>query len=499
VFPLQLRESDEQVKALSQELYFLRASALQAPRSDPDSDLSRPLSSVNKTIPSEPAPSNPPSSRTRSTLGDARTEHLLLASRRLRTLQRTNPDAGLLRSADFASAGFEPPSLAALAPAQPPSERERAGGAFERRIGSVSGPSGGGEEKPTPKTKAGGGRGKGKKTLVGQGASLSSSMPPPQTPSARTRQKLTVETSPAALTPGASFDDLLFAARVCGRSSLDTNPPMSTSRDDNGENPSSDDLEEPSFPAANIGDSPKRRRVAPSSTSSASWVPGDRPPQPDLPFLPGMHASALDLLALASFGSPAAVVGPNHLQQQQQQPPAPIASSSRLGGLLGSGGHPTSASPSLPSSDGLEPALILQSRHHQPPLSPQSYQYHQPPNLHHTPSSFAYSAPYPSSYNQHSYHQAYSSPGYDQSPSSDNYVQPSSTSHAAPLAPAFSSPPKQAALNKLGSAAIMSEPAKRIRSPYLKVRPLGPFLYRPPLMTSNANKSLWSRIVVDRS
>ncbi|CDZ98775.1 homeodomain-like containing protein [Phaffia rhodozyma] len=137
-----LRHAEAQIQLLTKELYFLRASALHGRRPIPPSQSTSALPPpptgkvhytsgessahppspsaarvVNATIvrasaDSGPGPSSSGLSSTstkRHTLGDARSEHLLLAARRLRTLRAKDPEIGLIRTEDYVTNRLEAP------------------------------------------------------------------------------------------------------------------------------------------------------------------------------------------------------------------------------------------------------------------------------------------------------------------------------------------------------------------------------------------------------
>lgn len=218
----------------------------------------------------------------------------------------------------------------------------------------------------TPKPKAV--RGKGKKTLaavpghqVVASSSIAASAPVPRTPKGKSPSKKKAgasgvpsvgEQTPGGTAIPASFSDLLMAAGVYSQPTTTTKIGTSATRGsanaDDGED-EIDELESEDDPT-NLNESPKRRRV--EGAAPSSWVPGQtltsgQLPQyqqqsvagPSVPRNPlnsstgsegTMHATALDLLALASFGSQ----DPSSSNPSSQ--PVASSSSSRLGGVMAS-------------------------------------------------------------------------------------------------------------------------------------------------------------------
>jgi hypothetical protein len=314
-----MRNHEGQLKALTQELHFLRPIAMNGrrPAQSPAPVKSSPPSRTHGLPPTISPPQ--PQSR-RQTLGDARSEHLLLAARRLRTLREKNPEIGLITAAHYNYASLQAPDPnAALEPyPEGASELDDDDGAKDR----------------TPRGKV---RAKGKKAAGG-------SMAPPKTPitastkgKGRRKDDGAVQRTPGGSlgTPGRGFEELLAAAQ----SLQHPTHPTSTLRNAFAEPPANSTT--PTAPPQ----SPKRRRVG---SAGAGWVPGASAPGPSGE---GLHTSALDLLALASSHDPAS--------------PAP-SSSARLGGLLGSGGSDNdvgsdSGRSAGSASRGLEPAFALRT------------------------------------------------------------------------------------------------------------------------------------------
>lgn len=317
----QMRNHESQLKALTQELHFLRPIAMNGrrPAQSPAQVKSSPPPRSHGLPPIVSPPQ--PQSR-RQTLGDARSEHLLLAARRLRTLREKNPEIGLITAAHYTYASLQVPDPnAALEPyTEGASELDDEDGAKDR----------------TPRGKI---RPKGKKAASG-------SMAPPKTPittsikgKGRRKDDGAVQRTPGGSlgTPGRGFEELLAAAQ----SLQHPTHPTSTLRDAYAEPPANSST--PTGPP----ESPKRRRVG---SAGAGWVPGASTIGPS-GGEGGLHTSALDLLALASSHDPAS--------------PAP-SSSARLGGLLGSGGSDNdvgsdSGRSAGSASRGLEPAFALRT------------------------------------------------------------------------------------------------------------------------------------------
>lgn len=314
-----MRNHEGQIKALTQELHFLRPIAMNGRRPAQPS-LQAKSSPPTRTHSLPPLVSPPQPQSRRQTLGDARSEHLLLAARRLRTLREKNPEIGLITAAHYNYASLSAPDPNATLEPYPEgaSELDDDDGAKDR----------------TPRGKP---RAKGKKATSG-------SMAPPKTPisasakgKSRRKDEGAVQRTPGGSigTPGRGFEELLAAAQ----SLQHPTHPTSTLRDAYAEPPAN------SLTPTGPPDSPKRRRVG---GAGVGWVPGATAPGPSGEVL---HTSALDLLALASSHDPAS--------------PAP-SSSVRLGGLLGSGGSDNEVGSdggrsAGSASRGLEPAFALRS------------------------------------------------------------------------------------------------------------------------------------------
>lgn len=455
----------------------------------------------HESVESEPSSSSAPTRR--QPLGDAKAEHLLLAAKRLRTLRQRQPDIGLYSNPEAEECAS--------------TDAERAADKVRKHSASDSYDGSGSES--THKIKRGG-RGKGKKTLAAaavaaaatvidpstraegedEGEDLQSSssiVPPPRTPMVKARSKKTSATTPrltsSTVTPGGSnFDDLLLAAQsVLSRPEVSTAPPTSDARDADFSAASEEsDTSEPS--AHHLGDSPKRRRLLPSVSSLSVWVPGQSPhlsagtlSAPAMMSTGEMHASALDLLALASFGSPAAVIDPNYLQRQQEEAardfPTPRASSSRLGGLLGSSGVPQDApSSSITTASALEPAFVLRPHVTSDSISTDQY-FSEPTSL--ATSPHLAQSPFTPGRSASSHRvPTLEQPAFEEDSSPVQNLPPSSIPHrltfdaesqpdasSSSSTPTHSSPPKSVVGQS--PAASGSEPLKRIRSPYLKWTP----------------------------
>ncbi|KAL7410992.1 hypothetical protein BDY24DRAFT_398282 [Mrakia frigida] len=455
-----IRDSETQINALTEELHFLRASALHGSRSAP---VPLPPSARNYRIPAPPIYGSaddlplPPSAR-RQTLGDARAEHLLLAAKRLRTLRVTNPEIGLIKTGDYGLAGMDVPedvrnlggqwsrggvaSSSMMALGSSGIESSGLDGDMDDEMGS--GTVGG----RTPKAKAAAAaRGKGKKSLAAttsghhliSSSSAAAALPIPRTPTAASKGKSpskkkggagsgptqSVEMTPGGTAiPGASFDDLLMAAGVFSRptTTMGVSAARGSANADDGEEEIDEiDSDEGS---STLIESPKRRRV--EGGAASSWVPGQiltsgdlnrqqqqpiagpsntssssqigQPPRNPLNSSTGsegtMHATALDLLALASFGSQDPSSSSVHNPSSQAS--ASSSSSSRLGGVMASSqphsAHPSSSQTGLVS---LEPAFVLRSspdpQQHPPPhniiqspfYAPAQHTPHRPNQYHH--------------------------------------------------------------------------------------------------------------------
>lgn len=272
----------------------------------------------------------------------------------------------------------------------------------------------------TPKAKASAAaRGKGKKSLVASAStghhniisSSSAALPIPRTPTAASKGKSpskkkggaagptpSVEMTPGGTAiPGASFDDLLMAAGVFSRPTTSTTMGVSAARGSANADDGEDEIDEIESDggSSTLIESPKRRRV--EGGAASSWVPGQTltsgdlgrqqqqpiagpssasvssanpvPPRNPLNTSTGsegtMHATALDLLALASFGSQDPSSSSVHNPSSQAS--ASSSSSSRLGGVMASS-QPTN-NPSSLNSNGLEPAFVLRSSPDPPPPS----------------------------------------------------------------------------------------------------------------------------------
>lgn len=320
-----MRTCESQIKALTQELHFLRPAAMHGRRPaqvSPKQSTSLRVSPGGRTNPLPMISPPQPQSR-RQTLGDARSEHLLLAARRLRTLREKNPEIGLITAAHYGYASLQPPNP--NAPVDMLAEQSEVDD----------------EELVKDRTPKGKGRAKGKKA-AGSGA-----MAPPKTPlgtatKGKSRKKDDSRTPGGSLgTPGRGFEDLLAAAQSLQHPHHSTSHPTSTLRDAYAEPP-------PNLGTPTAPESPKRRRVG--GATSGGWVPGANAPvgSSDRQGEPTHHSSALDLLAFATA----------------HDSPAP-PSAARLGGLLGSSGDSDVASESGGSagstSRGLEPAFALRS------------------------------------------------------------------------------------------------------------------------------------------
>lgn len=426
-----MRNYEGQIKALTQELHFLRPVAMSGRRpAQSPTDSSLPKTSPSARTRALPPTISPPQPQSRrQTLGDARSEHLLLAARRLRTLREKNPEIGLITAAHYNYASLQAPDPNAPLElyVDGPSDFDDDEGAKDR----------------TPKGK---GRAKGKKAAGG------SSMAPPKTPvtasakgKARRKDDASARTPGGSLgTPGRGFEDLLAAAQ----SLQHPHHPTSTLRDAFAEPPAN--LTTPTA----APDSPKRRRVGTASGGNA-WVPGVTAVGPAQQQGDGLHASALDLLALASSHDPAS--------------PAP-SSSARLGGLLGSGsdGDVTSESgrsAAGSASRGLEPAFALRSE--APSLYAPSGAYDQQPvaGPSTTPRNMRPLPDGPSPFLG-----ASSSPRLSQTPSAlPQRVKDEFAGLARDLS-ASQSPPARGPAAPLDNATT-AVPAKRVRSPYLKWSP----------------------------
>lgn len=512
---IQIRDQESLVNALTEELHFLRASALHGLREAPVASPSHPNRAlpVNRPI-EDPLP--PPAQR--QTLGDARSEHLLLAAKRLRSLRITNPDIGLIRTRDYGQAGMVVPDEARAL--EDLLNGRRVGAPPTGQVASGSGGAGAAaapavqadyrgmdvseEDEMTPKKRV---RAKPKKQLSISThavplAANAASIPIPRTPTAADKGKRRAGGPPEAveMTPGgtvvpSSFDDLLMAAGVYSR-----HPPQigvsATRGGASGEGEDDDDVDqiESDSDSPALGDSPKRRRM----TSGAAWMAGQPltsgnlnrqsehpggplsanapPPKTPLNTSTGsgkgeMHSSALNLLALASFGSPV-------------RPTDSTPSSVRPDGYQ------------QPHAGGLEPAFQLHSSpmlQHSSPI-PSGGQSPAPPPFCPPPANGAphpFQQPYTPLRPHHQHHQQQQQPLAIEdlfSPASSvvdrvKYQDPLRPSPPPPLSSDGPSTPSSQPFVNMSSAngqigttgaagadpaTLANMPAKRVRSPYLK-------------------------------
>ncbi|KAL1409667.1 hypothetical protein Q8F55_003663 [Vanrija albida] len=278
-----LVDTQQQIESLVTELRHLRAhvilgtSALEG-EAQP---VQAPAKAVSTAAPSKPG-------KTRTTLGDARAEHLLLAARKVRSLRPQDGSIGRLTLGELKSRGVVGPD---------------GGVGYSEGYGGVKG----GEDEPAV-TDLDNLLSPSSDRRVNTAVKQSSSQPSGTPSTARPKQtKRSIPTTPSRsrgapqvpqTTPGGNFSDLLLAAELAtrpGTPSRDTShgpsATMSATRTTTGtqyifESPSKKQRRQP---PATIEWVPRRQREDEASTAGrASSATDDR------------HESALDLLALAS-------------------------------------------------------------------------------------------------------------------------------------------------------------------------------------------------------
>jgi hypothetical protein len=248
-------------------------------------------------------------------MGDARTEHLLLAAHRFRKLREADPTVGLVTMDELKAHKVVGPQ-GGVGYAEGYGGEDDVEDRPEHDQISTS-------RRPSASEKAKAGRGKQSRNASGSNPLL------PQTPRQRGKASTSTSTPRPTLhaTPGGGgFGDLLLAASMAtrpttperSRASTVMAPAMSASRSTSGRGDGYD-----------VESSPSKRRRVVTAPSNATWTPGqdDESDRVELgvnydtsPLQGHGEHSALDILAQAS-----ALSNP------------PMSSSARFGGLMGSG------------------------------------------------------------------------------------------------------------------------------------------------------------------